>query len=72
MSEYRIVANSSADEVSAEVAAMMADGWEPLGGVSCSTSIETYEVYGKGYSETSLNAWYAQAMVRAARAKGQR
>ena len=52
--EYKVVEAESIDELNEEVNAMIADGWEPLSGVSVSLSEgEHYQFYAA-----------AQAMVR--------
>ena len=52
--EYTILTRSEARSLEEDVQAMIAQGWEPLGGVSCSLS------------ETTDERWllFAQAMIK--------
>lgn len=54
MSEYRILADSTAADLVRKVQEALRQGWQPLGGVSCTSfAAGNYHIYR-----------YAQAMVR--------
>ena len=61
---YVVVVAEQLCDLEQEVCARMADGWEPLGGVSVSRLHIEWQNERKGYRETTRDDEYAQAMVR--------
>lgn len=64
MKAYMIAKHNYADDLAADVEALMRDGWEPLGGVAVTSHYEQWENARKGYTESETFVLYAQAMVR--------
>lgn len=64
--EYMITEAESATELQAQVCGLVAEGWEPQGGVSVAVLHTTWTNDRKGYEESSTMWLYAQALKREA------
>lgn len=62
--KYQILSKSTAEELVKDVNSYLADGWEPLGGVTLSQDRDRWSNERKGYSETSVDVTWAQAIVK--------
>ena len=61
---YAILEAGTAYKLCELVAADLAAGWKPQGGVAVCGVFRTWENARKGYTETETDWLYAQAMVR--------
>jgi hypothetical protein len=62
--EYKIVSRQGDRELEAAVNELIAEGWQPLGGVSVVVLHQTWENERKGYTESDTQWVYSQAMTR--------
>jgi hypothetical protein len=62
--KYQIALNVTPARLMADVAAYIADGWEPLGGVTVSSDRNTWTNERKGYAESEYSETWAQALVK--------
>lgn len=62
--QYEILEADEIQKLEIEVHKAIADGWEPLGGVSVSSHYASWENSRKGYTESEDRYSYVQAMVK--------
>ena len=61
---YEILGAEDIKALEAVVRTAIADGWEPLGGVSVSSHYASWENGRKGYTESETTYIFVQAMVK--------
>lgn len=61
---YRVATGASREQLEANVAGLMAEGYRPTGGVSVAVLHTTWENERKGYTESDTDWVYAQGMYR--------
>ncbi len=62
--KYKILRESTAEDLAEAVNRHIVDGWEPLGGVTLSQDRDRWVNERKGYSETQVDATWAQAIIK--------
>lgn len=61
LSDYKVVTEQNAPDLNKACQALIQDGWQPFGGVSCSRAIASNPKRGDGINDKIT---LAQAMVR--------
>lgn len=62
--KYQVVLDDDCPSLETAVNELIAEGWEPLGGVTMQVVHREWENERKGYTESRTDYYYAQAMVR--------
>lgn len=61
---YEILGADDIKILESEVRKAIADGWEPVGGVSVASHFEQWENERKGYTESETRYTFVQAMIK--------
>lgn len=62
--DYQILVSHDSDALAEKVRTAIDGGWHPLGGVSVAVVFESYENERKGYTESSTDYTFTQAMTK--------
>lgn len=61
--KYQTVEKETGTALDDAVNDLIAEGWEPIGGVAIAAVFSSYENERKGYTESETNYTYMQAMI---------